>query len=76
MRVTKKGQVTIPFDLREKTGIVPGNEVKLSEEEGRIVIRKVAGSGRGKDVVGRMTGKGSVRMSTDEVMALTRGDTT
>ena len=74
MRVTTKGQVTIPLELRNKTGIVPGSEVEFSEEKGRIVIKRIAGSGRGKDIVKRMAGKGSVRMSTDEILALTRGD--
>ena len=74
MRVTTKGQVTIPLHLRKRTGIVPGSEVEFSEERGRLYLRKAAGSGRGKALVRKMTGKGSVRMSTDEILALTRGD--
>lgn len=74
MRVTSKGQITIPFLLREKTGIVPGCEVEFLEENDRIYIRKVTGSGRGAQLVRRMAGRGDVRMSTDEILALTRGD--
>lgn len=73
MRVTTKGQVTIPIDLREKTGIVPGSEVEFVEEKGRLVLRKVEGGGRGAELVQRLRGKGRVRMSTDEIMAMTRG---
>jgi AbrB family looped-hinge helix DNA binding protein len=72
MRVSTKGQVTIPLPLREKTGIVPGTEVEFLEEGQRLYLRKVGG-GRGGALVRAMTGKGQVKMSTDEIMALTRG---
>ena len=74
MRVTTKGQVTIPRRLRRKTGIVPGSEVEFSEEGGRLYIEKVKGSGRGDELVDRMRGRRTVTMSTDEIMALTRGE--
>ncbi|MBX7255403.1 MAG: AbrB/MazE/SpoVT family DNA-binding domain-containing protein [Candidatus Hydrogenedentes bacterium] len=73
MKVTTKGQVTIPLHIREKTGIAPGCEVEFFEEKGRLFLKKVADSGRGKALVERMAGKGSVNMTTDEIMALTRG---
>ncbi len=74
MKVTTKGQVTIPIALREKTGIVPGSEIRFSLEKGRLYLHKVKGEGRGKDLIRRMTGQGSIKMTTDEIMALTRGD--
>jgi AbrB family looped-hinge helix DNA binding protein len=73
MRITSKGQVTIPQALREKAGIMPGAEVEFVEENGRLYVRKVDGGGRGQALVRRMRGQGSVRMSTDEILALTRG---
>lgn len=73
MKVTSKGQVTIPQDLREKAGIVAGSEVEFVQEAGRLYIRKVEGRGRGRDLIARMRGRGNVRMSTDEILALTRG---
>lgn len=73
MRVSTKGQVTIPLPLRERAGIVPGTEVEFLEDGERLYIQKVATGGRGEALVRRMAGKGSVRMSTDEIMALTRG---
>lgn len=73
MRITSKGQVTIPQALREKAGIVPGTEVEFVEDGGRLYVRKVEGSGRGQTLVRRMRGQGGVRMSTDEILALTRG---
>lgn len=74
MKVTTKGQVTIPQELREKAGIVPGSEVEFHAEGDKLYLRKVEGRGRGKSLIERMRGRGNVRMSTDEILALTRGD--
>lgn len=74
MRVSTKGQVTIPLSMRERTGIVPGSEVEFYEEGRRLYLRKVASPGRGRALVKQMAGKGGIRMSTDEILALTRGD--
>lgn len=74
MRVSTKGQVTIPQSVREKAGIVPGSEVEFHLEGRRIYLRKVAGSGRGEALTKRMAGKGQLKMSTDEILALTRGN--
>ena len=78
MRVTSKGQVTIPVEIREALGIVEGSEVEF-EIAGRVVrMRKVrpdrGREGRGKSVVARLRGKGTIRMTTDEILALTRGE--
>lgn len=73
MKVTTKGQVTIPLRVRDRAGIVPGSEVEFVEQGGRVYLRKVQGRGRGRDLVARLRGRGSVRMSTDEILALTRG---
>ena len=40
MKVTRRGQVTIPKELRERTGIDDGTEVEFYEENGRLVIVK------------------------------------
>ena len=73
MKVTTKGQVTIPLALRTKTGMLPGSEVEFIEERGQLYLRKIKGSGRGGGLVTRMTGQGNLKMSTDEILALTRG---
>lgn len=74
MRVTTKGQVTIPQALREQTGIVPGCEVEFRKEGNRLYLRKLKTPGRGDTLVKRMAGKSTAGMSTDEILALTRGD--
>ena len=75
MRVTEKGQVTIPKELRDEFGIGAGSEVDFERADDTIVIRKVSdGLGRGARLVEQLRGRGDVAMSTDEIMALTRGD--
>ena len=74
MKVTTKGQVTIPIQLRDKIGIQPGCEVEFAEERGRLYLRKIKGTGRGRQLVEAMTGQGNIAMSTAEIMALTRGE--
>ena len=48
MRVTSKGQVTIPFAVRRKLGIGPGSEVEfeLDERGARLVREKTLGERR------------------------------
>ncbi|MFI4984448.1 MAG: AbrB/MazE/SpoVT family DNA-binding domain-containing protein [Solirubrobacterales bacterium] len=73
MRVTSKGQVTIPKDVRRRLGIGPGSEVDLElDDSGARLVR--ARTRKGKEVVERMIGRGTVKMTTDEIMALTRGE--
>ncbi len=75
MRITSKGQVTIPVEIRESAGLLPNTEVEFAIERGKVVIRKAAGSGRrGRRLTEALQGKGSVKLSTDEIMALTRGE--
>ena len=78
MKIATKGRVTIPIEIREKLGLLPDTEVEF-EIVGRAVrLRKVQKSARagrrGKSIVERLRGRGSVRISTDEILALMRGD--
>lgn len=73
MRVTSKGQVTIPLTVRRRLGIGPGSEVDFELDAlGARLVR--ARTGEGAKIVQRMVGRGTVAMSTDEIMALTRSD--
>ena len=42
MRVTEKGQVTIPKPIRDKLGIVPGSEVEFVERDELVVVERRA----------------------------------
>ncbi len=78
MRITSKGQVTIPQAIREEAGLLPNTDVEFLVEDGTVRIVK-AGPGkrlaRGAAAVKRLRENGrTVRMTTDEIMALTRAD--
>jgi antitoxin PrlF len=75
MRVTSKGQVTIPRNIRQRLGIFPQSEVEFVVEGNTVVLRTVAGeASRGKRLIETLRGRATVRMTTDEIMALTRGE--
>lgn len=73
MRVTAKGQVTIPQHIREKLGIAPNSEVDFVEEGDRVYLLKKAGD-HSRKTFGALRGIATVKMTTEEIMAMTRGD--
>ena len=78
MRITTKGQVTIPQAIRERTGLLPNTEVDFVVEEGSVrLVKAVEGRRptRGARAVRLLREHGGgIRMTTDEIMALTRGE--
>ncbi len=75
MKITTKGQVTIPQQIRERLGLLPHTEVDFEVRGDVVVLKKArARPRRGRSLVEHMRGRGTVRMSTDEILALTRGD--
>ena len=78
MRITDKGQVTIPQAIRERAGLMPGTEVSFEFVAGEVRLHKAsAKSGkpsRGRRLVETLRGSGRYAMSTDEVVALMRGE--
>lgn len=79
MRVTTKGQVTIPLEVRERLGIFPGTEVEFIIKGDSVKLKKVKPKNgkrsRGEEIAARLVGKGTANrhLTTDEIMALTRG---
>jgi AbrB family looped-hinge helix DNA binding protein len=74
MRVTTKGQVTIPQSIREKLGISPAVEIDFIEEKGRIYLVKGNKGRNHPRKFQRLRGTATVKMTTEEIMALTRGE--
>lgn len=70
MRVTQKGQVTIPLQVRRALGIQPGSDVEfeLDEHGARLLVDR----DRAAEQISRMRGAGQGEMSTEEILALTR----
>jgi AbrB family looped-hinge helix DNA binding protein len=82
MRVSSKGQVTIPKQIRRRQGIRVGSEVEFAEKGDSIVVTKAAPSNRRTDTgddefaayLDRVTGIVDIGMTTDEFMQLLRGE--
>jgi len=75
MRITAKGQVTIPVEIRERLGLLPDTEVEFEVRGSAVRLRRSrrVGGGRGRSLVDHLKGRATTRMSTDEILALTRG---
>ena len=77
MRLTSKGQVTIPQEIREKLGLLPFVEVEFTVVGDSVRMRKKKGTiGRGQRLLDAMSRapRPKLGMTTDELMALTRGE--
>jgi AbrB family looped-hinge helix DNA binding protein len=78
MRITSKGQVTIPQSIRDKAGFLPNTEVDF-EVDGDVVrlvkAKEPRSKTRGELVIESLRrARGHVTMTTDEIMELTRGE--
>ena len=74
MHITSKGQVTIPIEIREKLGFLPNTEVEFYIENQELKLKKKNLGTKGDRIIQKMTSKKAVKMTTDEIMALTRGE--
>ena len=75
MRITSKGQVTIPIEIREQAGLLPNTEVEFEFDGTVVLIRSSSKAGResrGSLLLRRLQGSATVQMTTDQIMALTR----
>jgi AbrB family looped-hinge helix DNA binding protein len=76
VRITSKGQVTIPMEMREKLGLLPHTEVEFEIDRDAVRVKKAAAPrtmDRGQALVEHMRGRGTRRITTDQIMKLTRG---
>lgn len=81
MRLTSKGQVTIPLEIREQLGLHAGTEVEFDVLDDAVRIRKAGTQDRRRQEVrawiARIRGSARntrVQLTTDQIMALTRGE--
>jgi AbrB family looped-hinge helix DNA binding protein len=75
MRINARGQLTIPAEIRELSGLLPHTQVivEFDGENVRILrVRKRSNDGKGKRLIALLRGTGDVAVSTDAIMALTR----
>lgn len=72
--VTTKGQVTIPSSVRKALGLEPGSKVQFRlSENGQVILEPETVQSRPRRFA-NLRGVATIRMSTEEIMALTRGD--
>jgi AbrB family looped-hinge helix DNA binding protein len=76
MKVTIKGQVTIPLAMRELYGLRPGTEVEFvpGPEALQVKVRRAPTGTRSELWLAKAAGSARFDTSTDEIMALTRGE--
>jgi AbrB family looped-hinge helix DNA binding protein len=73
--LTSKGQVTVPKSIRDYLGLKPGSPVIFERVPGGEVVLRPAGKAakRQPSRFAKLRGRGTVRMKTDQILALTRG---
>lgn len=75
MTLTSKGQVTVPKNVRDFLGIGPGSKVTFElTPEGDVKLRPHGVRATRRSPFAKVRGSATVRMRTDEIMRLTRGD--
>ena len=74
MRITSKGQVTIPIEIREQAGLLPYTDVEFAYDgESVRVFRSGKKDARGARLIDQLRAhRGDSGMTTDQIMALTR----
>lgn len=71
--LTSKGQVTIPKKVRDYLGLKPGKPVTFERlKTGEIALKAAAGAKRRPSRFAKFRGRATVRMRTEEILALTR----
>jgi AbrB family looped-hinge helix DNA binding protein len=73
MRITSKGQVTIPQELRRHLGLGAGTEVEVVAADDGALVRAVRQRSRGEALVAALRDRADGGLSADEVLRLTRG---
>jgi AbrB family looped-hinge helix DNA binding protein len=75
MRITSKGQVTIPQEIREAAGFFPGTEVEFElADDGVVRLTHPPGFSPVARAIARLRGRAQAGRTTEEIMALTRGE--
>lgn len=73
-QISLQGQVTIPPAIQQQLGLLPGTEVELEVVGEILQLRKKESNRRGSRLVEAMRGKATNRLTTQDIMQLTRGD--
>lgn len=74
MKVTGKGQVTIPRDMRRRHGLLPHREIEILDQPDGILIVKAGKPSPGKRAVAVLLLGGRIKARTHDWLRLTRGE--
>jgi AbrB family looped-hinge helix DNA binding protein len=73
-QINSQGQITIPPDIQQQLGLLPGTEVEIEVVGDIVQLRKKETEHRGSRLIETMRGKATNRLSTQNIMHLTRED--
>jgi AbrB family looped-hinge helix DNA binding protein len=74
MKITSKGQVTIPQEIREKHGLLPNTEVDFVVERGRVFLRRKGRATKADQLMEHLRNAPKMRMSSKELLAILRDE--
>ena len=74
MKITSKGQVTIPQEIREKHGLLPNTEVDFVVERGRVFLRSKGRATKADQLMEHLRNAPKMRMSSKELLAILRDE--
>ncbi len=79
MRITSKGQVTIPREIRERAGLLPNTEVEFEYRDDEVVLTPMKKSkSKGWRAIEQSKGTANEPIfrgwTTDQIMAFLRGE--
>ncbi len=76
MRITSKGQITIPSEYRRKLGLLPETEIAFELRADGVLLKKSRSETktRAGEHLERIRGSATVKLSTEEILSLTRDE--
>ena len=73
-QINSQGQITIPPNIQQRLGLVPGTEIEIEVVEETLQLRKKPSNHRASRLVEAMRGKATNRLSTQAIMQPTRDE--
>ncbi len=74
MKISPNGQITIPADIQERLGLLPGTEIQLEVIGDTLQLRKQPIPNLGAELIANLRGKATRSLTTYDIMQLTRAD--
>lgn len=72
MKISPNGQITIPPDIQEQLGLLPGTQIQFEVIGDTLQIRKPRTLSWGTQLIATIRGKATSGLTTNDIMQLTR----